>query len=70
MHPPHHIEIGKDEKMAYYTETPVKFGFFRRFSLFQALIRADRAYRERQHLLSLSDEMLDDVGLKRSDLQL
>ena len=55
--------------MTYYTETLVKIGFFRRFSLFQALIRADRAYRERQHLLSLSDEMLDDVGLKRSDLQ-
>ena len=55
--------------MTYYTQTRGRFGGFRGFSLFQALIRADRAYRERQHLLSLSDEMLDDVGLKRSDLQ-
>lgn len=55
--------------MTYYTHAPAKFGGFRGFSLFQALLRADRAYRERQHMLSLSDEMLDDVGLKRSDLQ-
>lgn len=55
--------------MTYYTQAPVKFAGFRGFSLFQALIRADRAYRERQHMLSLTDEMLEDVGLKRSDLQ-
>ena len=55
--------------MTFYTQAPAKFGGFRGFSLLQALFRADRAYRERQHLLSLSDEMLEDIGLERSDLQ-
>ncbi len=55
--------------MTYCTQALGKFAGFRGFSLIQALIRADRAYRERQHLLSLSEEMLDDVGLKKSDFQ-
>lgn len=55
--------------MTYFTETPVRFGSSRGFSLIKALIKADRAYRERQHLLSLSDDVLRDVGLQRSDFK-
>lgn len=54
--------------MTYFTQAAAKSGGFRKISLLAALIEANRAYRERQHLLSLTDEMLTDVGLKRTDL--
>jgi uncharacterized protein YjiS (DUF1127 family) len=54
--------------MTYYTQTTAKSGGFRKFSPISALIRAERAYRERRHMLSLSDRLLDDVGLKREEL--
>lgn len=69
MPPPHHITTGKDKNMTYYTVSRLFSGVFRKFSPLAALLRAERAYRDRQHLLSLSDEHLNDIGLKRSDLQ-
>ena len=55
--------------MTYFTDSRPFSGGFRKFSPLAALLRAERAYRERQHLLSLSDEHLDDMGIKRSDLR-
>lgn len=55
--------------MTYYTQPAVKSGGFRKFSLLDLLLRADRAYRDRQHLLSLSEESLRDIGLTRADLE-
>lgn len=55
--------------MTYYTQPAFKSGGIRKFPLLALLLRADRAYRDRQHLLSLSDESLRDVGLTRADLE-
>ncbi len=55
--------------MTYFNQTSIESGGFRKFSLLKLLLSADRGYRERQHVLSLSDEALKDVGLTRSNLR-
>ena len=37
-------------------------------SILQAIIRADHAFREKQHLRDLPDYLLKDAGLRREDL--
>ena len=44
---------------------PSRVGFK---SVFQAILRADRAFRDRQHLRKLPDYLLEDAGLRREDL--
>lgn len=55
--------------MTYFNQTSIESGGFRKFSLLKLLLSADRGYRERQHVLSLSDEALKDVGLTRLNLR-
>ena len=42
---------------------------FSGFSPLKALLRADQNYREREHMRSLTDDQLKDVGLTRQDLR-
>lgn len=37
-------------------------------SIVQAILRADKAFRDKQHLRSLPDFILKDVGIRREDL--
>lgn len=44
---------------------PARIGFK---SVLQAVIRADKAFRDKQHLRDLPDYLLKDAGLRREDL--
>lgn len=53
------------------TATPRRFGLARLLQIsLDRVIAADRAYRERQKMRRLSDDLLNDMGLTRRDATL